>query len=90
MYVYIIQRTQISLTAGERRILDAEAARTGRSISALIRDAVSKTYGSTGDAESDLQAIEAANGSWGGRHLDGAAFVEGLRSGSRLGDGPTR
>ncbi|MBM6622848.1 ribbon-helix-helix protein, CopG family [Micrococcaceae bacterium RIT802] len=74
-----MQRTQISLTAGERRTLDAEAARTGRSISALIRD-----------AESDLQAIDAACGSWDERRLEGAAFVEGLRSGSRLADGPTR
>ena len=45
MYTYIMQRTQISLTAEERRALDEEAARTGRSISALIRDAVEIVYG---------------------------------------------
>jgi len=42
MYTYIMQRTQISLTAEERQILDAEAARSGKSLSALIRDAVER------------------------------------------------
>jgi len=38
-------RTQISLTVEGRRALDAAAQRTGRSISALIRDAVETVYG---------------------------------------------
>lgn len=66
-----MQRTQISLTVGERRLLDAEAARSGRSISALIRDAVTKTYGSSGDADADLRAIDAALGAWDERGVDG-------------------
>ncbi|WP_127125434.1 ribbon-helix-helix protein, CopG family [Georgenia sp. SYP-B2076] len=37
-------RTQISLTEADRRLLVAEAARTGRSISALIEDAVAKVW----------------------------------------------
>lgn len=73
-------RTQISLTVDQRRLLDAEASRTGRSISALIRDAVSNTYSSARDAESDLQAIDAAIGAWSERDVDGEAYVERVRS----------
>jgi hypothetical protein len=83
-------RTQISLTPEDRRLLDAEAARTGRSISALIREAVSRTYGSGRDAEADLQAIDAALGGWGDRDTDGEAYVERLRSGGRLDEGTAR
>ncbi len=77
-------RTQISLTAEDRTILDAEAARTGRSISALIRDAVVRTYGFRQDVEEDVRAISAALGAWHGRDVDGEAYVEQLRSGARL------
>jgi hypothetical protein len=76
-------RTQISLTREERRALDAEAARTGKSISALIRDAVEIVYGAERSSEDDLAAMRRAFGSWKGRELDGAAFVDELRSGSR-------
>jgi len=83
-------RTQISLTAEDRRLLDAEAARTGRSIAALIRDAVSKTYGSPRDAGADLRAIDAALGAWHDVEVDGASYVERLRSGGRLGHAAPR
>jgi predicted lactoylglutathione lyase len=79
-----MQRTQISLTSEERRALDAVAARTGKSISALIREAVETVYGggrSTGD---DLAAMRLAFGSWKDRDMDGATWVDQLRSGSRL------
>ncbi len=84
MYSYIMQRTQISLTAEERRTLDAEAARTGRSISSLIRSAVEAVYGSERSADDDLAAMRRAFGSWKDRGTDGATWVDERRSGSRL------
>jgi predicted DNA-binding protein len=84
MYDYIMQRTQISLTSEERRALDAEAARTGRSISALIRDAVETVYGVERSSDDDLAAMRRAFGSWKEGELDGEAWVDRLRSGSRL------
>jgi len=77
-------RTQISLTAEERRLLDALAARTGRSVAALIRDAVNLVHGSERSAEDDLAAMRRAFGAWRGRPEDGAAYVERLRTGRRL------
>ena len=77
-------RTQISLTSEERRTLDAVAARTGRSISALIRDAVDSVYGAERSSDEDLAAMRRAFGSWKDHDLDGADWVEQLRSGSRV------
>jgi hypothetical protein len=84
MYGYIMQRTQISLTLDERRALDAEAARTGRSVSALIRAAVETVYGTERSTDDDLAAMRRSFGSWAERQLDGAAWVDRLRSGARL------
>ena len=77
-------RTQISLTEAERRALDAVSARTGRSISRLIRDAIDAFYGAGRSTEDDLQAMRRAAGSWAATETDGAAYVERLRSGTRL------
>lgn len=77
-------RTQISLTSAERRALDEEAARTGRSISALIRDAVDAAYGTERSTDDDLTAMRLACGAWKDHDMDGAAWVDQLRSGTRL------
>ena len=80
----MMMRTQISLTREERRALDAAAARTGKSIAALIRDAVETVYGSERSADDDLAQMRRAFGSWKDREVDGADWVDQLRSGSRL------
>jgi Arc/MetJ-type ribon-helix-helix transcriptional regulator len=58
--------------------------RTGRSISALIRSAVERTYGRRDDVEDDVRAIGAALGAGRGREVDGEQYVARIRSGSRL------
>jgi predicted lactoylglutathione lyase len=77
-------RTQISLTKEERRVLDAVSIRTGRSIAALIRDAVDAVYRDDRSADDDLAAMRQAFGSWEQRDMDGAAWVDQVRSGQRL------
>ena len=81
-----MQRTQISLTEEDRRLLDVAAAQTGCSLSALIRAAVQLAYGEAGDVEGDLAALESAFGGWSRDGDDGAVFVDKLRSGRRLRD----
>ena len=66
-------------------MLDAETKRTGRSMSSLIRHAIATTYGhGAGDVVADLRTIASAAGAWTEREIDGAAYVEDLRSGRRL------
>lgn len=77
-------RTQISLTEQQRRLLDAAAARTGRSISALIRDAVGAVYGDESTIEADLAVMAGAFGAWSDQHEDGSRWVDRLRPGQRI------
>ncbi len=77
-------RTQILLTEQERQVLEAVSTRTGRSISALIRDAVDAVYGGERSRSDDLAAMRGAFGTWAARDLDGQEWVEQRRSGGRL------
>jgi Ribbon-helix-helix protein, copG family len=81
---YMMLRTQVSLTVEERRTLDAEAARTGRSVSSLIRAAVETVYGLQRSGDEDLAAMRRAFGSWADRNVDDREWVDRVRSGSRL------
>lgn len=75
-----MQRTHISLPDDERRLLDAESRRTGRSMSSLIRDAVTAVSGERPDRIAHVAAMDAAFGAWRDRPFDGAEWVESLRS----------
>lgn len=81
-----MMRTQISLPAAERRVLDVEAARTGRSVSALIREAIETVYGVQRSPEDDVATMRTAFGTWRTSEVDGAGYVYRLRTGSRLAD----
>ena len=71
-------RTQVYLGEEELALL-AEAARaTGASRSALIRQAVRRTFGPLSKAEK-LRALEAGAGSWSGRNFTGAEYVDAIR-----------
>lgn len=77
-------RTQISLPAELKQLLDEESARTGKSMAALIREAVTAAYRPDRSVQDDLRAIDEAFGAWAGRDVDGAEYVRQLRSGKRL------
>ncbi|MGH8898019.1 MAG: ribbon-helix-helix protein, CopG family [Egibacteraceae bacterium] len=76
-------RTQISLTEGQKRQLDAESAKTGLSLSELIRRAIDRCYRRMRDLDADLEAIQQAAGAWQDRDFDGEEYVERLRPGRR-------
>ncbi len=71
-------RTQVYLGDDELELLDRAARATGASRSELIRRAVRSTFGEKTKAER-LRAIGASAGSWRGRRLTGAEYVDALR-----------
>lgn len=80
-----MMRTQISLTDADRGVLEAAHRRTGRSMSALIRDAIHATYGAPGSQTRTLAALEATFGAVSSA-ASGERLVDSIRSGSRLAD----
>ncbi|GEP26318.1 hypothetical protein E3O11_12165 [Cryobacterium levicorallinum] len=50
-----------------------------------FRDAVEALYLSERSSEADVQAMRASFGTWNGRDVDGATWVDRVRSGDRLG-----
>jgi len=82
MYPYIMQRTQIYLTAREAAALDAAARRSGHTRSHLIREAIEMVYLGGSDTLARLDALDRSAGAWADRAEDGEAAVDRLRPGA--------
>jgi hypothetical protein len=78
VYSGVVGRTQVYLGDDELELLDRVARATGASRSELIRRAVRSTFGEKTKAEK-LRALDASAGSWSGRNLTGADYVDALR-----------
>ncbi len=78
MYSDVMSRTQIYLGEEELALLERASRATGASRSELIRRAVRATFGERTKAER-LAALQASAGSWSGRHLSGADYVDAMR-----------
>jgi Arc/MetJ-type ribon-helix-helix transcriptional regulator len=81
-------RTTVYLGEDELELLDRASRDTGASRSELIRRAVRMTFGEQGKDEK-LRALNAGAGSWKGRRLSGAEYVDKIRGGD-LNDRLTR
>jgi len=64
MYTYIVDRTQIYLTAEESAALERASIETGKTKSQLIREAIDEKYGSRRSLEEFMAALDAARGAW--------------------------
>jgi Arc/MetJ-type ribon-helix-helix transcriptional regulator len=73
-----MERTQVYLGEQEIELLDRVGRATGASRSELIRRAVRNTFGES-TAEDKRRALAVSAGSWGGRRLTGADYVDALR-----------
>jgi hypothetical protein len=71
-------RTQVYLGDEELELLEQAGRATGASRSELIRRAIRWTFGERSTAEK-LRALEASAGSWGGRDVTGAGYVDAVR-----------
>jgi Arc/MetJ family transcription regulator len=78
VYSGVIRRTQIYLGDDELELLDRVARTTGASRSELVRRAVRNTFGEKTKAER-LRALEASAGTFRGRRMTGADYVDALR-----------
>lgn len=78
VYSDVVNRTQVYLGDDELHLLDQVSRSTGASRSELIRRAVRSTFGEQTKSER-LRALDASAGSWGGRALTGADYVDTLR-----------
>ena len=64
MYTYIMDRTQIYLTAEESAALERASIETGKTRSQLVREAIDEKYGSRRSLEEFMAALDAARGAW--------------------------
>ena len=83
---YIMRRTQIYLSDEQGRALEQRSHAVGRTVSALIRDAIDETYGRR-PASSHADRAETARrsaGAWTDRTESGAQYVRRLRGRKRL------
>ena len=64
MYTYVVERTQIYLSANQSAALERAARETGLTKSQLIRDAIDEKYGTKPSLEEFLAVLDAAFGAW--------------------------
>jgi len=84
MYIHRMVRTQLYLDVRMHGRLRELADRQGRTVSDLVRDALTRAYGAT-EADQRLATLEGINGLWQDREDLGAtdAYVRRLRRDTR-------
>jgi plasmid stability protein len=84
MYIHRVRRTQLYLDEGIHQRLRALAARQGRTVSDLVREAVARAYGA-GHVEERLSTLDGITSLWHDRDDLGAtdAYVRRVRRDTR-------
>jgi hypothetical protein len=84
---YIMRRTQIYLSEAQGRLLEERSRVTGRTVSDLIREAIDDVYaGRRGMSRAErMRLAKKTAGAWKDFSETGAAYVERVRGGRRLG-----